>query len=190
MFQDGFLNSLREDVSKVVKLIPLIIYSNVSIGTSEQTIHYLQDKTEIKFSDRIYYIDVCDDDLNNLGLQEKMILHCIYTRSCDGFVREKHLKSLLLMDYPNWAIPYIVKVSDEYVIEILEMVYDILKEQDTKPIKQFCLENVQSFCKSYARMTSYWNEFYRDRCYNFNEYVGRKLFRECFGYFRGMERIK
>jgi len=94
------------------------------------------------------------------------------------------------MDYSDWAIPYIVKVCDEYVAEILEMAYRILKEQDTERIKIFCLENVQSFCKSYARMTSYWNEFYRYRYRNFHQYIGRKLFRECFGYSRVLERRK
>lgn len=188
MFQDGFPSSLKDDVSKVVRLIPLKTYSNVSIGTSKQTIQYSQDCVVIKFPYRMYYINVPDEALNKLSLQQKMILHCIYSRSCDGFVRLKHLQSLLLMDYADWAIPYIVKLCDEYVIEILEMTYDILKEQDTERIKRFCLENVQSFCKSYNRMISYWNEFYRDRCYNFHEYIGRKLFRECFGYSRALER--
>ena len=119
-----------------------------------------------------------------------MILHCIYSRSCDGFVRQKHLNSLLLMDYEDWAIPYIVKICDEYVVEILEMTYDILKDQDTERIKRFCLENIVSFCKSYSRMISYWNEFYRYRYNNFQQYIGRKLFRECFGYSRSMERRK
>ncbi|MFC0562328.1 hypothetical protein [Halalkalibacter alkalisediminis] len=77
-----------------------------------------------------------------------MIMHCIYSRSCDGFVRQKHLKSLLLMDYEDWAIPYIVKVCDEYIVEILEMTYDILKEQDTERIKRFCLENMERFAKA------------------------------------------
>ena len=94
------------------------------------------------------------------------------------------------MDYEEWAIPYIVKICDEYIIEILEMTYVILKEQDTEKIKRFCMENIEEFCKSYNRMISYWNEFYRDRYNNFHQYIGRKLFRECFGYSRFLERRK
>lgn len=182
MFQDGFPSNLRYDVPKVVGLIPLKTYSNVGIGTSEQTIQYFQDNDVIRFPYRMYYIDVQDEALDKLSLQEKMILHCIYSRSCDGFVRQKHLHSLLLMDYADWAIPYIVKSCDEYVIEILEMTYEILKEQDTERIKRFCFENAQSISKSYDRMISYWNEYYRYKYKNFHQYVGRKLFRECFGY--------
>lgn len=37
-------------------------------------------------------------------------------------------------------------------------------------------------------MMSYWNELYRDREFNFHRYVGRKLFKECFGDDRTFER--
>ena len=190
LFQDGFPNYLMDDVSKVVKLIPLKTYSNVKIGTTEYSIQYSQDSSVIKFPYRMYYINFPVENLNKLSLQQEMILHCIYSRSCDGFVRQQHLQSLLLMDYADWAIPYIVSLCDEYVIEILEMAYDILKEKDTERIKRFCLENVQSFCKSYNRMVSYWNEYYRCEYKNFHKYIGRKLFRECLGYSKLMEQRK
>ena len=187
MFTNGFPNELKNDVSKVISLIPQITYNNVSIGTSEQYINYYLDGNLITFPYRMYFIDVVDDIYNILDIKQKMILHCVYSRSCDGFVRQKHIQSLLLMDYKEWAIPYIVKVCDEYVIEILEIIYEMIKEHDTQTFKSFCKENADSFCKSYARMISYWNEFYRDRCYKFHKYVGKKLFRECFGYTRTFE---
>jgi hypothetical protein len=190
LFQNGFPNNLSYDVSRVAELIPFKAYNNISIGTSEQSINYTQDGVLIKFPYRIYYIDVKEEVIDKLSLQQKMILHCIYSRSCDGFIRQKHIQALLQMDYEDWAIPYIVKVSDEYVMEILEMIYDILKEQDTERIRKFCFENTQSFCKSYGRMVSYWNEFYRYRCYNYRNYIGRKLFIKCFGYSRSLEKRK
>ena len=188
MFQDGFPNNLRDDVAKVVGMIPFSTYSNVSIGATEQTIEYSRDSIEIKFPYRIYFIDVPEEALEQLNLRQKMILHCIYSRSCDGFVRQKHLQSLLLMDYEDWTIPYIVKICDEYVVEILQMIYDMLRQQDTERIKRFCIENAESFYKSYDRMVSYWNEYYRFRYKKLQDYVGRKLFKECFGYSRSLER--
>ncbi|MFF2755874.1 hypothetical protein ACFVR1_19455 [Psychrobacillus sp. NPDC058041] len=188
MFQDGFPIYLRDDVTTAVGMIPHKTYNNVTIGVSEDTIQYLQDNTVIRLPYRIYYIDSSDEVIDNLTLRQKMILHCIYSRSCDGFVRQKHIYSLLQMDYEDWAIPYIVKICDEYVVEILEMTYDILKEQDTERIMRFCFENIVPFCKSYNRMISYWNEYYRYRYNNFHKYIGRKLFRDCFGYSKSMER--
>ncbi len=188
MLQDGFPNYLRDDVTKADRLIPHKTYNDVTIGVSEENIQYFHDNNLIQFPYRIYYIDISDEVMDNLDVRQKMILHCIYSRSCDGFVRQKHLYSLLQMDYEDWAIPYIVKLCDEYVVEILEMIYDILKEQDTERIKRFCLENIGPTCKSYSRMISYWNEYYRCRYKDFRHYIGRKLFRECFGYSKSMER--
>lgn len=190
MFQGGFPINLRDDVAKIIKQISQNTFNNVSIGESQDMVEYFQDNNMIKFPYRIYYIDNSDKFIDNLSVQQKMILHCVYSRSCDGFVRQKHLNSLLLMDYEDWAIPYIVKICDEYVVEIVEMTYGILKEQDTERIKKFCLQNIVSFCKSYNRMISYWNEFYRYKNKNFHQYIGRKLFRECFGYSKSMERRK
>jgi hypothetical protein len=119
--------------------------------------------------------------INKLNDTEKLILHCIYSRSCDGYARQKHIKALLSADFLNWTIPYIVKVCDEYVIEILQMVYDNLKDKNTEVFKDFCYDDRKSFCRSYSRMHSYWNEYYRSDYYKFEEYIGYKLFVECFG---------
>ena len=190
MFQEGFPNFLRNDVTKVVGLLPHETYSNVTIGISEDFFQCYQDNNVIRFPYRIYYLDSPNEVIQNLSVRQKMILHCVYSRSCDGHVRQKHMSSLLQLDFEDWAIPYIVKICDEYVVEILEMIYDTLKEQDTERIKKFCLENIESFCISYNRMISYWNEHYRYNYKSFHQYIGRKLFRECFGYSKSMERRK
>lgn len=72
---------------------------------------------------------------------QKEILYCIYTRSCNGYIREKYLKELLKLDFDYWAIPFIVKLSDEYIVEILEVIYDKLKIRNNDDIKRFGLEN-------------------------------------------------
>ncbi len=186
MFISGFPDELKSDVSKVTSLIPQRFQEKVGY-TSQQYIEYSLNCNLIKFPYRMYFPDVADDVYSKLDDKQIMILHCVYSRNHDGFVRQKHVQSLLSMDYEGWAIPYIVKVCDEYVVEILEMVYAMLKERDTQSFKSFCKDNAESFRISYARMISYWNEFYRDRCYQFHEYIGRKLFRECFGYTRTFE---
>jgi len=188
VFQHSFPIELCEDVSRVEKIIPTETYNNVFIGVSKDKIEYLLNGTTVEFPYRIYFLDVADETLNKLTFHQQMVLHCIYSRSCDGFVRQRHLRAMLLMEYEDWAIPYIVKVCDEYVVEILEMTYTILSEQNTERFKNFCRENNKVFCKSYARMTSYWNEFYRDKYSRFYKYIGKKLFKECFGYSRALER--
>ena len=183
----AFPKDLEEAVSKVFNLILNDTYNKSINGKSPNSVEYLLGNSIIQIPYRIYYNDHSDSFINELNAREKMILHCIFSRSHDGFIRQKHVKSLLSMEYEDWAIPYIVKICDEYIVEILEMTYLILQEQDTERIKEFCYQNIVSFCKNYSRMISYWNEFYRNEHKNFKHYVGRKLFRECFGYSRTIE---
>ena len=185
----SFPKELNYDVSVVLSLISQKRYGNVHIGETEYGYTYtLLSGQEISFPSRIYYYDVCDISSSTLTFEQKMIYHCIFSRSCDGFVREKHIKAILEDVYPDWAIPYILKVSDEYVVEILECVYSKLKNKDTECIKAFCKLNLQSFICSHDRMISYWNEYYRNQCYHYKNYIGKKLFSECFGYTRRMEK--
>ncbi|MDD7793477.1 hypothetical protein [Clostridium sp. 'White wine YQ'] len=188
MFEEGFPDDLRDDVLLVVKLIPFKTFSDISIVTSADYIQYFQEGRLIKFPHRIYFIDLDSECMDKLTLQQQMILHCIYTRSCDGYVRQKHLRALLEKEYEEWTIPYIVKLCDEYVVQIIEMTYDILKLQNTEKIKKFCWENRQAFSSSYDRMTSYWNEYYRYEYNYFSDYIGRKLFIECFGYSKSVKK--
>lgn len=120
--------------------------------------------------------------------EQKLIYHCIFSRSCDGFVRQRHIEAILSDNYPFWAFPFILKVSDEYVMEIVEIIYEKLRFCNTTEMKEFCLVNLQQFIRSHDRMISYWNEFYRERCFRYKNYVGKKLYENCFGYTRSMEK--
>ena len=190
MFVDGFPKSIFSAVDEAVSTMPYQLVGNIRNAVSSNDIQYMLDGVLIQFPYRIYYIDVSDEDLQALDTTQAMILHCIYSRHCDGFVREKHLRALLNMDFQAWAVPYIVKVCDEYVVELIELIYNSLKYQTNAIIKQFCAENYSSFCKSYNRMISYWDAYYRCDCPDFHQYVGRKLFIECFGAKRTMNCIK
>ena len=189
MFQYGFPTSLIDDVEEVIKIMPTKTYNNVDILMTGVIFKYYIHGTEIQLPYRIYCLEPSIDLISRLSKQQKMILNCIYSRSCDGFVREENINELLSANYEAWCIPYIVKVCDEYVVEILEKVYKCLVGQNNENIKKFCKENKSTFVKSYARMISYWNVFYRERCYRYENYIGHKLFMDCFGYTRSMERI-
>lgn len=187
MITRGFPNHLKDDVTKVVKLLSTKYFLTFTLKVSPDTIKYYQNNRVIIFPNRIYCHDNSNKFIDSLTERQKMILHCILSRSSDGYIRQKQIRSLLQMDYEDWAIPYIVKICDEYVVEIVEMTYEFLKERDTVRIKNFCSENKEEFCKSYSRMISYWNEYHRHTYGDFHQYIGRKLFRECFGYSRSME---
>lgn len=182
----GFPPEFKDSVNNVVSIIPQTNTNNIDVAFSNQFITYDLNGFSITMPYRNYFLEPTCKEIENLNKIEKTILSCIYSRSYDGFVRAKHINILFSLGYPNWVIPYIFKVSDEYVIEILQLVYDQLSNVDTQQFKLFCQNNFSSFVLSYNRMISYWNEFYRFDCYRFKDYVGRKLFIECFGVKRKM----
>lgn len=185
----AFPVELGYDVSKVLGVISTRTYNDCKIGVTDYGSSYLLlDGESVSIPYRVYYLDECISKYDILTFNQKMIYHAIFTRSCNGFIREKHIRAILQEDFPEWVIPYIIKVSDEYVMEILETVYLALKDRDTERIKAFCRLNIKSFLYSHDRMISYWSEFYRGRCYFYKNYVGKQLFEECFGYTRSMEK--
>lgn len=177
MLEAAFPFCHADDVNKVVCLI-----SRKQYHPSEQMLRYHLHGVEICFPARTYFAEKSKAINYALSDRQKMILCCIYSRCHNGFVREKYIKLLLAMNYEEWTIPFIFKVCDEYVIEILETVYARLKGQDTERIRNFCLENHAESLKSYDRMVSYWNEYYRGykHCH-LSQYIGYKLFLDCFG---------
>ncbi|MBR6254541.1 MAG: hypothetical protein IKR22_03805 [Clostridiales bacterium] len=192
MFENGFPMSLRGEVEKVISVMSKVTYNGVFPGVSddrpEDEEYVLSDRTRISFPYRIYYLDdnAAYAELSDI---EKLIYDCIYTRSCDGRVREKHIRSILAADFPEWCFPYILKLSSEYVVEILSVIYDALKERDNSDLWTFSRENPEMLQLAYRRMVSYWNEFYRKECPMFKDYVGRILFKECLATKTNLEKI-
>lgn len=99
-----------------------------------------------------------------------------------GYGRQRHLRKILTEDYPQWCMPYILKLSSEYVIEIINDIYEYMEIGDNTLFQLFCANNPYMFRYSYSRMASYWNEYYRGCCYKFHNYVGYRLYKQCFGY--------
>ena len=193
MFEEGFPVSLSIALHNVLENISKATYNNISIGyTDEPNNEQLEllDGSMIQFPYRVYYVD--DDELYHRfsSQEERLIYHCIFTRSCDGHIREKHLRAILEADYPEWCMPYILKLSAEYVVEILEIIYASMKSKDNSLFQAFCQNNPYMFRYYHNRMISYWNEFYRGQCYRYHDYVGYKLYKECFGFTRRNDNIK
>lgn len=181
----GFPKELHDDVLTVLKVIPKKAYVPKDISYYVST--YILSSGEIHLPGQVYFYEPTIEDMYSLTERQQTILHCIYSRSHDGYMREKHITAILSTDLPEWTLPYIVKVCEESVIDILKVVYASLEGKDTEQIKQFCANNYESFYQSYNRMISYWNAFYRNDCYEYKDYIGRKLFIECFGAKRKMK---
>ena len=79
-------------------------------------------------------------------------------------------------EIPEWCFPYIVRSSADYVLEIVNTIYEHLKQRDNSFLQGFCRDNPKIIQTDYRRMYSYWNEYYRRAFPEFSKYAGRKLF--------------
>ncbi len=187
MFINAFPKQLKYDVEFVIEHIFLdSCYGERMLVASQNESWKLKNGENICFPYRIYLTDKIVDCGEFFSPSQEIIYHCIFSRSNNGYVREKHIAALLEAETPDWVIPYIIKICEEYVLKILKLVYDKLSKTDTLAYKEICSLNLQQFVKGYDRMISYWNEYYRNECCNLCDYIGKKLYEDCFGYTKAM----
>lgn len=183
----AFPKELKCDLEKVVSAL---LYSIKEIEGGERK-WIISDGETVAIPYRIdvsHFRYIAYTDLNE---RQMAILHCIYTRSLDGFVREGHLKELLRMgaDKYEWVKPYIISSAGEYVVEILDTLYNNISEDKIPEYRAFCKLNFENIRLLHARMISYWAEFYRLDCYYYKDYIGKRLFSEVFGMRKSGQKI-
>ena len=186
----GFPKDCAEDVESVFEILTL----KKSCPCAD--VYYLDQPTEwlLLSGEKIcmpYRLCLEDSDLDapSLTSRQQVILDCIFTRSCNGYQRQRSLERLLAGELPEFALPYVVKLCDEYVVEILQVVYERLSPADRLRCRALCVRNIDYIKRAHSRMISYWAEFYRGDCYRYKDYIGRKLYAECFGYRKTGQRV-
>ena len=174
----------RKDVTAVLRrLLP-----GGLAGLGGGWVWKLSDGETVSLPHRIWSSDALLPGLP-LTERQKLIYHCIFTRSSDGYARQRHAEALLERETPEWVMPFILELSQDYVAEILEVLYNGLRERDNREYQAFCRLNWDAFHKGYDRMLSYWAEYYRwydprtqkYRKTRYRDYVGWKLYAEVFG---------
>jgi hypothetical protein len=84
----------------------------------------------------------------------------------------------MLRAHQPWAIPFIVLLVGEYVVEIIEDIYDALPTFDRASYANFVQENRPVMRLIRARTVSYWDRFYRREYSNRRSYPGLIVLRE------------
>ena len=130
---------------------------------------------------RIYGPPISDNQFASLCFIEQLIAACWFTRHHDGHVRERFLRHL--QNYrASWVIAYVVVLCGEYVIELLQYIWERRELFDAVVLGRWLNGNEEFYSKTRARITSYWDCYYRSSCAQFDGYVGRRLitfFDEC-----------
>jgi hypothetical protein len=119
----------------------------------------------LRIPSRIYNAPPDRAALAGLSSRQVLMLHCLYTRHHDGYVRQRHLRYLLDVDEP-WVAPYVVALIGEYVVEIIEDITDGLGAIATPGSWQrrlygrFARDNRIYIELTRQRVWSYWRDYY------------------------------
>lgn len=176
---NAFPNNIDRDIINVIKWLKLNHqFSDKYIAKNNENCFFYNYLT-IPY--RVYFKNI--KTYGSLNYNSKMIYFCLQTRNSSGYVREEYIKKILeFSKLPQFAFPYILASSCDYVLNIVETIYNKLRLKDNIEIKEFLKNNLRQFRKSYSIMISYWNIYYKDDYPNYKDYPGYKLFTECLGF--------
>lgn len=133
--------------------------------------------------ERIYYNELSQSQVYSLTEQQQIILACLFTRHHNGFVREENLRKIIhLSKQYTWIIPYLIRLTGEYVIEILQVIKSNLEEINKEEIIEFIVDNPKFYNTIESRVLSYWNCYYRNKYPSKEDYIGYKIIQ----YFRSL----
>jgi hypothetical protein len=108
-----------------------------------------------------------------LTATQRTILHCLYSRHHDGWVRQRHLEHIVASTEP-WVVPFVVRLAGEYVLEIIEVIERGLPANRAVH-GDFIVRNPEFFARTERRIVSYWACYYRRAYPEFAAYPGGGL---------------
>lgn len=170
-YLDAFPQYLEADVLVVLNYLQ-------SYGTKVHSKHAYQifvKQEVIHLPVRTYFKLPNNQQFSNFPITQQKILCCIYTRHHDGFIRQTMLERLLNSPLDDFVIPYVFQLLGEYVQEILHSIEPFINIENQAHFAEFILENPKYFRTTESRIVSYWNEYYRGKYPNFNDYIGAKI---------------
>ncbi|MFK4116576.1 hypothetical protein [Streptomyces longwoodensis] len=132
---------------------------------------------QVLIPERLYSDEPPTDAVASLSSRQQQLLHCLYSRHCDGMVRQRHLEKFVGSTEP-WVVPFVVQLVGEYVLELLVVIRDELRDLAAPgtcghlAYGQFLVDNPAFFARTQRRVVSYWNCNYRHAHASFQGYPG------------------
>ncbi|MCX5097771.1 hypothetical protein OOK36_56060 [Streptomyces sp. NBC_00365] len=167
----AFPTRLAGDVQSVLAVMPEASYAPMMPFEVE-----VQGETVV-IPSRIYNEEPDTGFERALSGTQQMILHCLYSRHHDGRVRQRHLKQITASGEP-WAVPFVVQLAGEYVLEIIESIERGLPglaepgSTQRQLYGEFIARNPAFFARTERRVVSYWSCYYRWKYGAFGLYPG------------------
>lgn len=127
----------------------------------------------VQIPERIYFRP---ESYRRVGLTEAQsdMIDCLHTRNYDGFVRERAFRNLSQLN-ESWTIPFVYRLVGDYVVEILDALYERRHKLDRRAYNRFACDNPRFRTTTTSRVISYWNAYYRSAIPDRPDYVGFRL---------------
>jgi hypothetical protein len=93
---------------------------------------------------------------------EQDVLACIYSSHHDGVVRAQSINRLIESRY-NWALPYLLNLVSDYVVEITELIDYRVNRINADRLREFAAANRRFVSRTADQALSYWNVGHRVR---------------------------
>jgi hypothetical protein len=153
IFAHAFPGSLQGEIDEILKV--------TSIASEEKSQDFFCANVQgvnVLIPERIYAVHPQLDIA--LSERQQTIVACYFTRHHNGFVREQSLRSV--MNYAeSWVAPYVVRLTGEYVLEILLFIQSQLSNLDKDLYSEFLRQNPAFYQLIRRRVVSYWDCYYR-----------------------------
>ncbi|MFH9728143.1 hypothetical protein ACH4M4_35025 [Streptomyces sp. NPDC017254] len=172
--ESAFPFRLGDDVRRVLAVVP-------DTGLSSTAPFQVDVRGEtVTIPSRIHHDEPDADVLRSLTGTQRAILHCLYSRHCDGRVRLRHLEQIVGLG-EAWVVPFVVQPAGEYVVEIIEAFLRGLPglclpgSAQRGLYGEFIVRNPAFFARVERRAVSYWSCYYRREFPAFDAYPGSSL---------------
>ena len=182
----AFPLALDEDIRKVAQILPFKEREIVAgrgtvkwvdnfistIRPQELIVEVVGERLTIPY--RVYFNEADLVLVERLSSVQRSILHCIYSRHYNGYIRQKHLESLIGIS-EDFVCPFVIQSLGEYVVEILEVLDRLLTTPVVDRYASFLSCNRFFWKQTQSRMVSYWDAYYRQDFPELNQYVGKRI---------------
>lgn len=169
MLLKAFPEALANDVIAVSDILPLnihavtlsndqIVFVNDLIQPSAVTVKFNSDLLNIP--SRIHFNEPDPYMVSQLTHTQKIILHCIYLRHHNGYLRQSRLEELAGVN-EDWIVPHTLQLLGDYVLKIIQTLDKIVTDENIQYYRQFVRDNPKYWQQTVSRMISYWDCYYR-----------------------------
>lgn len=168
--KSAFPNVLSDEVMETISIIPY--FHSLPTNSDAAPVNISGEVIHIPY--RIYNPEPNIIAFLKLRRVSKLILACLYTRNHDGYIRLKYLRDLIHHD-EIWVAPYVLQLTGEYVIEIINFIEKNINYLPITTYEKFISENPIFIKLLKQRIISYWNCNYRTEFPDFSNYPGFKV---------------